>query len=52
MQRTVILSDLSREWRGASVDHCSHNREGETQLGHGHICTTRFEQDGFLSGRR
>lgn len=40
--RTVILSDLSREWREASVDHCSHNAGRETQLGHRHVCTARF----------
>lgn len=45
--RTVILSDLSREWREASVDHCSHNAGRETQLGHRHVCTERFEQHIF-----
>lgn len=45
--RTVMLSDSSREWRGASVDQCSHNRGGETQLGHKYVCTARFEQHAF-----
>lgn len=38
-QRTVIPSDLSRELRGASVDHCSPDRGAETHLGHKHVCT-------------
>lgn len=49
-RRTVILSDWSRERRGASVDHRSHNRGGETQLGHEHVRTARFEQRRLFRG--
>lgn len=49
---TVILSDLSRERRGASVDHSSHSGGGETQLGHElhsygeGLCNTAFQRRG------
>lgn len=33
------------------MDHCSHNRGGETQLGHKHVGTAQFEQQGFFKSR-